>query len=197
VLVSRARFLRLFGLSGLILYCALLLASSLPVALAPLRSLRPLESTAEVLLHFVGVTPGLEVFPGRSKARAIPHMICFRVTGEGDTNVVLFDDLARCRARRIAPLRDPFQVFQVKSLLGPLVDLNLGYRRSLVLEPMQPLFLFSDYYCHVPDAERAHVRTVSIDALYIGLNLDDGSTGLVTMGGRRDCRQPSWEIRQP
>jgi hypothetical protein len=197
VLVSRARFVRLFGLSGLILYCALLLVSSLPVVLGPLRPLRPLESAAELLLHFVGVTPGLEVFPGRSKARAIPHMACFRIMGEGDTNVVLFDDLERCRRRRIVPVRDPFQVFQVKSLLGPLVDLNLGYRRSLVLEPMQPLFLFSDYYCHVPVAERAHVRTVNIDALYVGLNLDDGSTGVVTMGGRRDCQHPSWEIRQP
>jgi hypothetical protein len=187
----------LFGLSGLILYCGLLLAASLPVVLGPLRPLAPLESTAELLLHFVGVTPGLEVFPGRSTARAIPHMTCFRVVGEGDSPVVLFDDFERCQNRRISPMRDPFEVFQSKSLLGPLVDLNLGYRRSLVLEPMQPLFLFSDYYCHVPEAERAHVGSVRVDSLYIGMNLDDGSTGVVRMGGRRDCRRPSWEIRQP
>jgi hypothetical protein len=181
----------------LISYCALLLASSLPVVLGPLRSLAPVKSTAELLLHFIGVTPGLEVFPGRSTARAIPHMTCFRVTAEGDTKLILFDDFARCRDRRIAAFRDAFEVFQAKSLLGPLVDLNLGYRRSLVHEPMQPLFLFSDYYCHVPEAERAHVRAVSIDSVYIGLDLDDGSTGVVSMGGRRDCRLPTWEIRQP
>lgn len=195
--VSRARLLRLFGLSGLILYCGLLLSASLPVVLGPFRSLRPLKSTAELLLHFFGVTPGLEVFPGRSKARAIPHMTCFRVTGDADSQVVLFDDLARCRDQRIAAVRDPFEVFQAKSLLGPLVDLNLGYRRSLVLEPMQPLFLFSDYYCHVPEAERAHVRAVNVDSIYIGLNLDDNTTGVVSMGGRRDCRRPAWEIREP
>jgi hypothetical protein len=184
----------LFGLSALVFYCALLLASSLPAVLLPLRPLVAIKSGAELLLHLVGVVPGLEVFPGRSKARAIPHMTCFRVTGEGDAKVVLFDDLERCRVQQVGGLRDPFQVFQVKSLLGPLVDLNLGYRRSLVQEPMQPLFLFSDYYCHVPEAQRARVRAVSIESIYIGMNLDDGSTGQVRMGGRRDCRQPTWEI---
>lgn len=195
--MSRARLLRLFGLAGLIFYSGLLLASSLPVVLLPFEPLRALKRTSQVLLHLVGVTPGLEVFPGHGTARAIPHMMCFRVTGEGASQVVLFDDLARCRTRRVPALRDPFDVFQVKGLAGPLVDLNLGYRRSMVEERMQPLFLFSDYYCHVPEAEQARVRSVSIEASYIGLNLDDGSTGTITMGGRRDCRRPSWELRRP
>jgi len=187
----------LFGLAGLSFYCSLLLAASLPVVLLPLRPLVALKQSAELVLHFVGVTPGLEVFPGRTAIRAIPRMTCFRITGQGDTHVVLFDDLARCRNQRISALRDPFQVFQAKSLTGPLVDLNLGHRLSPLNERMQPLFLFSDYYCHVPAAERAKVRAVSIDALYSGLNLDDGTTGQVSMGGRRECARPTWEIRRP
>jgi hypothetical protein len=197
--VSPARFLRLFGLAGLIFYSALLLAASLPVVLLPFRPFVLLKGSSLLLLHLAGVTPGLEVFPGHSSARAIPHMMCFRVTGVGAaaSKLVLFDDLERCRSRRVSALRDPFQVFQLTSLSGPLVDLNLGYRQTLMAGPMQPLFLISDYYCHVPEAERAKVRSISIEASYIGLNLDDGSTGQVSMGGRRDCRQPSWEVRQP
>lgn len=194
---SRARLLRLFGLAGLIFYSSLLLVASLPVVLVPLPPLVALEQSAELVLHFVGVTPGLEVFPGRTAIRAIPRMMCFRIMGEGGTPVVLFDDLERCRAERVSALRDPWQVFQAKSLTGPLVDLNLGRRLSPLHERMQPLFLLSDYYCHTPQAERAKVRAVSIDALYIGLNLDDGTTGQVRMGGRRDCARPTWEIRRP
>lgn len=195
--MSLARFLRLFGLAGLIFYSGLLLASSLPVVLLPFGPLVALKQSSRLLLHLVGVTPGLEVFSGQSGARAIPHMMCFRVTGAGASKLVLFDDLERCRARRVAALRDPFEVFQVASLAGPLVDLNLGLRQSMIAEPMQPLFLLSDYYCHVPEAERAQVRSVSIEASYIGLNLDDGSTGRVSMGGRRDCLRPVWELRRP
>jgi hypothetical protein len=174
-----------------------LLAASLPVVLVPLRPLVALKVCAEQVLHFVGVTPGLEVFPGRTAIRAIPHMMCFRITGDGDTRIVLFDDLERCRSQRVAALRDPFQVFQVKSLAGPLVELNLGQRPNPLSPRMQPLFLFSDYYCHAPEAERAKVRSVSIDAVYIGFNLDDGSMGRVNMGGRRECGRARWEIRRP
>jgi hypothetical protein len=187
----------LFGLAGLIFYSALLLAASLPVVLLPVRPLVALKSGAELVLHFAGVTPGLEVFPGRHAIRAIPHMMCFRITGQGDTRVVLFDDLERCRSQRVPALRDPFQVFQVKGLAGPLVDLNLGKRQSPLSPSMQPLFLISDYYCHTAEAERAKVRSVNIDAVYIGFNLDDGSTGQVNMGGRRQCERPTWEIRRP
>lgn len=194
---SRARLPRLFGLAALIFYSSLLLAASLPVVLLPLRPLVALKQSAELVLHFVGITPGLEVFAGRSAIRAIPRMMCFRIKGHGDGEVVLFDDLARCQRQQVSAVRDPFQVFQAKSLTGPLVDLNLGKRQSPLSERMQPLFLFSDYYCHVAAAQSAKVRAVSIDAEYIGLNLDDGTTGRVSMGGRRDCTRPTWEIRRP
>lgn len=194
--MSRARLLRLFGLSGLIFYSGSLLASSLPAALLPFGPIVTLKRAAQVLLHSVGVTPGLEVFSGQSGARAILHMMCFRISAVGAGTHVLFDDFERCHTRRVQALRDPFQVFQVASLAGPLVDLDLGYRQSLASEPMQSLFLLSDYYCHVPEAERAQARWVSIEARYIGLNLDDGSTGQVDMGGRRDCRRPGWELRR-
>ncbi|MES1186308.1 MAG: hypothetical protein ABUL60_21025 [Myxococcales bacterium] len=195
--MSRARLLRLFGLASLTFYCGLLLASSLPVVLVPWAPLVALKRTSQAILHMIGVTPGLEVFQGQGAGHAIPHMTCFRVTGQGATDLILFDNLERCRTGRVDGIRDPFEVFQLKSLTGPLVDLNLGYRRSLVEESMQPLFLLSDYYCHVPEAERAKVRWIDIQADYIGLSLDDGSKGRVSMGGRRNCARPTWEIRRP
>lgn len=197
VAISGSRLLRLIGLACLLVYSALLLLSSLPVVLWPWGPLVLVKRGASIVLHEMGVTPGLEVFPGRSASRAIPHMTCFRVVGEGVTQVVLFDNLERCRTRRVAPIRDPFEVFQTKSLTGPLVDLDLGHRLSLVQEPMQPLFLFSDYYCHTPEAERAQVKAVRIDAIYLGWNLDDDTTGRVDLGGRRVCSSPRWELRGP
>jgi hypothetical protein len=189
--------LRLLGLAALLGYSFLLLTASLPVVLFPFEPLSALKAGSSLILHLAGVTPGLEVFPGHGAARAIPHMTCFRITGAGESKLVLFDDLDRCRERRVAAIRDPFEVFQVKSLAGPLVDLNLGLRRSLVLEPMQPLFLITDYYCHLPAAERAEVRSVTIESIYLGLSVDDGAIGRVDMAGRRVCRRPTWEIRQP
>jgi hypothetical protein len=195
VSVTRARFVRLAGLAGLIFYSFLLLASSIPVALLPFKPLMMVKLASGFLLHVVGVTPGLEVFSGHTASHAIPHMSCFRITGQGERGIVLYDDLERCRRRRVEAIRDPFQIFQMRSLSGALVDLNLGYRRSLVQEPMQPLFLFTDYYCHTPAAERAKVRAVSVESLYVGLNLDDGTMGEVPMAGRRICVRPNWEIR--
>jgi hypothetical protein len=189
------RFIRLAALGGLTCYSFLLLASSLPAALLPFRPVIWLKLASGFALHLVGVTPGLEVFSGHTAARAIPHMSCFRITGEGEVPVVLYDDLERCRHARVEAIRDPFQIFQMRSLSAPLVDINLGDRRSLAQEPMQALFLFTDYYCHTPRAEQAKVRVVSIESLYLGLNLDDGTTGRITMGGRRACRRPIWEIR--
>jgi hypothetical protein len=189
------RFLRLTGLAGLFTYCALLLASSVPIALVPFKPLVWVQLNSGYLLHLVGVTPGLEVFQGRTAPRAIHRMSCFRITGEGDTRLVLYDDLERCRRRRVDAIRDPFQTFLVRGLAGPLVDIDLGARRSLAQAPMQPLFLVTDYYCHVPAAEQARVRAVSIESLYLGLSVDDGSTGEVVMRGRRRCNRPTWEIR--
>jgi hypothetical protein len=195
VSVTRARLFRLAGLSGLIFYSFLLLASSIPISLLRFKPLAALKLASAFLLHVVGVTPGLEVFRGHTASRAIPHMSCFRITGEGERALVLYDDLERCQKRRVEAIRDPFQIFQMRSLSGALVDINLGYRRSLVQEPMQALFLFTDYYCHTAPAERANVRAVTIESIYVGLNLDDGTMGEVTMAGRRQCERPTWEIR--
>jgi hypothetical protein len=188
---------RLTGLAGLLSYCFLLLAASLPVVLLPAKPLVALKQGSDFVLHFFGVTPGLEVFPGRNAVRAIPYMTCFRVTGEGRTNVVLFDNLERCRAQRVDAVREPFEVMMAKSLTGPLVDINLGYRLSLAEPSMQPLFVLTDYFCHLPEAEQAGVTAVRVDSVYLGLNLDDGSKGQIDMGGRRACSLPNWEIRRP
>jgi hypothetical protein len=195
VSITPKRVLRLTGLAGLISYCALLLASSIPVVLLPFKPLVALQFYAGLLLHLLGVTPGLEVFQGHTAPRAIHRMSCFRITGEGASKLVLYDDLERCRSRRVEAIRDPFQVFLVRGLPGALVDIDLGSRRSLAQAPMQPLFLVTDYYCHTPAAEQAQVRAVSIESLYVGLNLDDGSTGELSFGGRRRCDRPTWEIR--
>ena len=195
--ISRARLCRLTGLASLISYCSLLLAASLPVVLLPLKPLVSLKLGSDFVLHFFGVTPGLEVFPGRKAVQTIPYMSCFRVIGEGPKPRVLFDDFERCRSRRVDAVRDPFEVLMAKNLTRPLVDIDQGYRKSFVDPPMQPLFLLTDYFCHVPVAEEAGVSAVRIDSVYLGLNLDDGSTGQSDMGGRRACTRPGWEIRQP
>lgn len=195
--IRKARLLRLTGLAGLSCYCFLLLAASLPVALLRWPPLAGLKLASSFVLHAFGITPGLEVFPGRNAVRAIPHMTCFRVTGEGPTPLVLFDNLERCRSRRVDAVRDSFEVLLSKNLTGPLVDIDLGQRRSLVEESMQPLFLITDYFCHLPRSEQAGVSAVRIDSVYLGLNLDDGSTGQVNLGGRRVCTSPRWEVSQP
>jgi hypothetical protein len=195
VSISRQRILRLSGLTCLVSYCALLLTSSIPTALLPFEPLVSIKLYSGLLLHLVGITPGLEVFKGQTAPRAIHRMSCFRITGQGDVNVVLYDDLERCRAGRVQAIRDPFQTWLVRGLSGALVDINLGNRRSLAQNPMQPLFLVTDYYCHTPVAEQARVRTVTIESLYWGLNLDDGTNGEIAMGGRRRCDRPTWEIR--
>lgn len=197
VAISKARLFRLTGLAGLMSYCFLLLAASLPVVLLPWRPLALLKLSSDFVLHFFGVTPGLEVFPGHNAVRAIPHMTCFRVSGEGPKPLVLYHDLDRCRSQRVDAIRDPLEVLLAKSLTGPLVDIDLGYRRSFAEVPMQPLFLLTDYFCHLPQAEQAGVTAVQIESIYLGLNLDDGSKGQANLGGRRVCSRPSWEIRRP
>lgn len=194
--ISRARLLRLAGLAGLLSYCFLLLAASLPVVLLPWRPLVLLKLSSDFTLHSFGVTPGLEVFPGHNAVRAIPHMTCFRITGEGPKPLVLFYDLDRCESQRVDAIRDPFEVLLAKSLTGPLVDIDLGQRRSFVEQSMQPLFLLTDYFCHLPRAEQAGVTSVRVESTYVGLNLDDGSKGQVKLGGRRVCSRPSWEVRR-
>lgn len=195
--LPRARLYRLTALAGLSTYCLLLLTASLPVVLLPAKPLALLKHGSDFVLHSFGVTPGLEVFPGRKAVRAIPFMTCFRVTGEGPKPLVLFDNLERCRAQRVDAVREPFEVMLSKSLTGPLVDINLGYRVSLAEPSMQPLFVLTDYFCHLPAAEQAGVVAVRVDSVYLGLNLDDGSKGQIDMGGRRACSRPNWEIRQP
>ena len=189
------RVLRLSGLTCLVCYGALLLTSSIPTALLPFEPLVSIKLYSGLLLHLIGITPGLEVFKGQTAPRAIHRMSCFRITGQGDTNVVLYDDLERCRAGRVQAIRDPFQTLLVRGLSAALVDIDLGHRRSLAQSPMQPLFLVTDYYCHTAAAEQARVRAVRIESLYWGLNLDDGTSGQIAMGGRRRCDRPSWEIR--
>ncbi len=194
--LTARRYGRLLALAALLFYCGLLLASSIPVALVPgSRALFMLQRGSGFLLHLVGVTPGIEVFSGQSASRAIPKMSCFRVVGEGDTNVVLYDDLSRCRERRVDAVRDPFRVFQMSSLSAAFVTLNLNGPGDLTRDPLRALFLFSDYYCHTADAERAKVRSVSIDALYVGINVTDGTTGEIPMRGQRRCDRPTWKIR--
>lgn len=197
VAITKVRLFRLAGVAGLLCYCFLLLAASLPVALLPWHPLARLKLGSGFVLHSFGITPGLEVFPGRNAVRAIPFMACFRVTGEGPAPLVLFDNLERCRNRRVDAVRDSFEVLLAKSLTGPLVDIDLGHRRSLAQASMQPLFFVTDYFCHLPQAEQASVTAVRVDSIYLGLNLDDGSKGQVNLGGRRVCARPSWEVRQP
>ena len=154
-----------------------------------------LQKSSGFVLHLVGLTPGIEIFRGQGTARAIPKMSCFRIVGQGATDIVLYDDLARCRERRIDAIRDPFRIFQMSSLSAAFADLNLSGHGSLTQDPMRALFLFSDYYCHTADAERAQVRRVRIDSVYVGTNLDDGTTGEIKMAGHRRCDQPTWKIR--
>jgi hypothetical protein len=191
--VSARRLGRLAALSALSFYCLLLLLAALPVRLLP-GTERP-ALTAGLLLHLAGITPGMEVFAGRTAPRAIPRMTCFRVSGQGDETVVLYDDLALCRERRVEALRDPFRIVQMRALSEALVHLNLGGRRDLAADPLRGLFLFSDYYCHLPAAERVNVRQITVESLYLGTNLDDGSVGEVLMAGRRSCTQPTWVTR--
>jgi hypothetical protein len=194
--LTARRYGRLAALGALLFYCGLLLASSIPAALAPgSRALFMLQNGSGFVLHLVGVTPGVEVFRGQATSRAIPKMSCFRVVGEGTTDVVLYDDMARCRERRIDAIRDPFRIFQMSSLSAAFVDLNLSGRADLTQDPTRALFLFSDYYCHTADAERTQVRSVRIDSVYIGTNLDDGTTGEIKMAGQRRCDRPTWKIR--
>ena len=194
--LTARRYGRLAALAALLFYCGLLLTSVIPVTLVPeSRALHVLQASSGFMLHLVGITPGVEVFSGRATARAIPKMSCFRVVGEGAADVVLYDDLSHCRERRIDAIRDPFRIFQMSSLSAAFVDLNLTGHGDLTRDPMRSLFLFSDYYCHTVAAERAQVRSVRIDTVYIGLNLDDGTTGEIKMGGRRHCDQPTWRIR--
>ncbi len=190
------RYARLASLAALLFYCGLLLASSIPVTLMPAsRALFIVQRGSGFMLHLVGITPGIEVFSGRAASRAIPHMSCFRIVGEGVNDVVLYDDLARCRERHVDAIRDPFRIFQMSSLSAAFVDLNLSHGGDLTRDPMRSLFLFSDYYCHTADAERANVRSVRIDTVYVGINLDDGTTGEIEMGGQRRCDRPTWKIR--
>jgi hypothetical protein len=188
------RAARLAGISLLAFYCGLLLTAALPTALWPARPLLQLKLGSSFLLHLVGITPGLEVFDGDKALHALHRMSCFRVVGQGERSVVLYDDLALCRKRTIEPIRDPFRVFQMRNLSAAFVHLNLGGHRNLTGAPLRPLFLLSDYYCHVPAARQAGVRRVAIETLYVGLNLEDGSTGEVPMRGYRDCRKPTWIV---
>ncbi len=194
--LSRRRYARLLGLAALLFYCGLLLASSIPTSLVPgSRALYLLARGSGFMLHLVGVTPGVEVFRGAVASRAIPKMSCFRVVGEGATNIILYDDLSRCRERRIDVVRDPFRIFQMSSLSAAFVTLNQNGSNDLTRDPVRALFLFSDYYCHTTDAERAQVRSVRIDTVYVGTNLDDGTTGEIKMAGQRRCNRPTWKIR--
>ena len=194
--LTARRYGRLAALAALLFYCGSLLASAIPTMLLPAsRPLFLLRAGSGFMLHLVGVTPGIEVFSGHPVSRAIPKMSCFRVVGEGATNVVLYDDLSRCRERRIEAIRDPFQIFQMTSLSAAFMELSVNGQGDLTRDPARSLFLFSDYYCHTADAERAKVRSVIIDAVYIGTNVDDGTTGELKMGGRRRCERPTWKIR--
>jgi hypothetical protein len=183
-----------WALAGLCGYCCLLLLAALPTALLPVRPLVMLKLGAGYVLHSIGVTPGLEVFDGEESLHAIHRMTCFKVTGQGTRPVVLYDDLALCRARRVEAVRSPFRSFQMRRLSAAFVDLNLNGRGDLTRELLQPLFLFSDFYCHTPAAREAGVERVSIEALYLGLNLEDGTTGEVPMRGSRRCRQGTWAV---
>lgn len=193
---TKERYGRLAALAGLIFYCGLLLAASIPVTLVPgNRGLLLLQRGSGFLLHELGITPGIEVFSGRSTSRAIPKMSCFRIVGEGHTNVVLYDDLARCQERRVEAIRDPFRILQMAYLSAAFVTLNRERRADLTRDPARALFLFSDYYCHTAAAERAHVNTVVIDTVYVATNVDDGTTGELKMAGQRGCNRPTWKIR--
>jgi hypothetical protein len=182
--------------AALSVYSLMLLVAAFPAALPPFRPLFVVKLASGYLLHLVGITPGLEVFAGTTVPRAVQRMTCLRIVGEGTSRVVLYDDLATCRERRIAPIRDPFRMFQMRNLSEAFVHLNLGGSRDLARDPLRALFLFADYYCHVPEAQRAGVRSVSIESLYVGMSLDDGSTGVVKSGGRHRCDRPQWEIRK-
>ena len=187
----KARYGALAALSG---YCLLLLTAALPAELLGLRPLMLLKLGAGYALHTVGVTPGLEVFDGKTSLHAIHQMTCFRVVGEGAERVVLYDDSALCRERRFEAVRDPLRVLQMRRLSAAFVDLNMGGRGNLTRELLQPLFLFSDYYCHLPAARQARVERVTIEAFYVGLDVQDGTTGEVPMRGSRECNRPTWRV---
>lgn len=194
VLVSAQRFARLAALGALCFYCLLLLVAALPGRLIPALQVPAL--TAGFVLHLVGITPGMEVFAGRTAPRAIPRMSCFRITGEGTRSVVLYDDLELCQRGEVQALRDPWRVMQMRNLSEALVHVNLGGGGGLDQDPLRSLFLITDYYCHLPQAEQAGVERVVIESSYWGMNLDDGSVGEVRMGGERICAAPRWTERR-
>jgi hypothetical protein len=189
-----SRRARLAALAALSSYCFLLLAAALPTVLIPVQPLILLKLGAGYALHLAGITPGLEVFDGRKSLHAIHKMTCFRVVGHGNRQIVLYDDLQLCRERRVEAIRDPFRGFQMRRLSGAFVQLNLEGRGNLTQPLLQPLFLFSEYYCHTPAAKQAGVTRVSIEAQYIGLSLQDGTTGEVPMRGSRVCKQATWVV---
>jgi hypothetical protein len=83
----------------------------------------------------------------------------------------------------------------MSSLAAAFMELGINGHGDLTRDPARSLFLFSDYYCHTAAAERARVRSVTIDTVYVGTNVDDGTTGELQMGGRRRCERPTWKIR--
>jgi hypothetical protein len=189
-----SRLIRSSAVLALSAYCLLLLTAALPSRLIGARLLQQAQLGAGYALHSLGITPGLGVFDGKESLHAVHQMTCFRVIGEGRSEVVLYDDLALCRERRIEAVRDPWRVLQMRQLSAAFVELNLSGRGDLRRPLLQPLFLFSDYYCHQPAAEQASVERVTFEALYVGLNTRDGTTGEVPMRGSRDCKKPTWVV---
>lgn len=193
---TASRQIRLGAVLALSAYCLLLLTAALPAQLLGARSLELAQLGAGYALHSLGITPGLKVFDGKESLHAIHKMTCFRVVGQGRAQVLLYDDLALCRERRVEAVRDPWRVLQMRQLSAAFVDLNLGGTGDLRRPLLRPLFLFSDYYCHQPAAEQAGVERVTIEALYVGLNTRDGTTGEVPMRGSRDCKRPTWVVER-
>jgi len=185
--VEQRRLFRVAALCALTGYCFLLLVSAIPTTLLPGNSLTTLKRAAGYGLHLIGVTPGIEVFHGRTSIHAIHQMNCFRITAAGDRDVVLYDDLALCQARKIQPVRDPFRIFQMRNLSQVFVHLNLKQKANFAEDPLRFLFLFADYYCHTPQATEVNARSLTFESLYVGLNLDDGTTGEVKSNGHYPC----------
>jgi hypothetical protein len=113
-----------------------------------------LQLVALQLLHFATIYPGQEVFTGAGRPNEIPAGTCFRITGRTalGREVVLFDDLGKCRAGSVEVFKDPFDNFQARRLEHAFRYVRSpAPHKNLNEFPLVYLYAIADYYCRNAD----------------------------------------------
>jgi hypothetical protein len=190
------RVKRFVGLPALLLYVAVLCLAAWPVPLRPRGFPDLLHAYSNGILSLVGSRPGLDVFKGAHPPRDVPHLSCFRIRATGGPRpVTVYDDMALCGERKVYPVRDWFRIYQHRKLTPALVHLDLGGQADLKRMPLPYLFVFTDYYCHTPQARSADATRVEIELDFVTWNYDSGEVAHHTMSGFRDCKSTGWVVR--